>query len=95
MSQTPHLELRAVRRELPSGGRSLTILEDIDLTIAHGEFVAFLGPSGSGKSTLLALMAGLDRPSDGEILLDGRAIQDLSEDALARLRRREIGRAHV
>lgn len=91
MSQTPHLELRAVRRELPSGGRSLTILEDIDLTIAHGEFVAFLGPSGSGKSTLLALMAGLDRPSDGEILLDGRAIQDLSEDALARLRRREIG----
>ncbi len=91
MPQTPHLELRSVRRELPSGGRSLTILEDVDLTITHGEFVAFLGPSGSGKSTLLALMAGLDRPSGGKILLDGKEIQDLSEDALARLRRREIG----
>jgi putative ABC transport system ATP-binding protein len=50
-----------------------------------------LGPSGSGKSTLLALMAGLDRPSEGEVLLDGRPIQDLSEDDLALLRRRTIG----
>jgi len=50
-----------------------------------------LGPSGSGKSTLLALMAGLDRPSEGEVILDGRPIQDLSEDDLALLRRRTIG----
>jgi len=50
-----------------------------------------LGPSGSGKSTLLALMAGLDRPSEGEVILDGRPIQDLSEDELALLRRRMIG----
>ena len=50
-----------------------------------------LGPSGSGKSTLLALMAGLDRPSEGEVVLDGRPIQDLSEDDLALLRRRTIG----
>ncbi|MCB1032958.1 MAG: ABC transporter ATP-binding protein [Acidobacteria bacterium] len=91
MAPTPHLELRDIHRRLPSGGRILTILEGIDLTVEHGEFVAFLGPSGSGKSTLLALMAGLDRPSSGQILLDGRAIQDLSEDQLARLRRREIG----
>jgi putative ABC transport system ATP-binding protein len=69
----------------------LTIVDRIDLSIAPGEFVAVLGPSGSGKSTLLALMAGLDRPSEGEVVLDGRPIQDLSEDDLALLRRRTIG----
>ncbi len=69
----------------------LTILDAIDLEIAAGESVAILGPSGSGKSTLLALMAGLDRPTEGEVLLDGEAIQDLSEDQLARLRRRKVG----
>lgn len=87
----PHLELRGLTRRLPSGGRQLTILDGVDLTIARGEMVAILGPSGSGKSTLLALMAGLDRPSSGEVLIDGRAIQDLSEDALALLRRHEVG----
>jgi putative ABC transport system ATP-binding protein len=66
-------------------------VDRIDLSIVAGEFVAVLGPSGSGKSTLLALMAGLDRPSEGEVLLDGRPIQDLSEDDLALVRRRMIG----
>ena len=66
-------------------------MDRIDLSIPAGEFVAILGPSGSGKSTLLALMAGLDRPSEGEVMLDGRPIQDLSEDDLALLRRRMIG----
>ena len=69
----------------------LTILDRIDLAIGAGEFLAVLGPSGSGKSTLLALMAGLDRPTAGEVRLDGRPIQDMSEDALALLRRRTIG----
>jgi len=78
-------------RRLPSGDRTLTILDHVDLRIEAQEFVAILGPSGSGKSTLLALMAGLDRPTEGEVLLDGRPIQDLSEDALARLRRRHVG----
>ncbi|MBI5017045.1 MAG: ABC transporter ATP-binding protein [Deltaproteobacteria bacterium] len=85
------MELRGLTKRLPSGGRLLTILDRIDLTVAAGEFVAVLGPSGSGKSTLLALMAGLDRPTEGEVLLDGEPIQDLSEDALAQLRRRRIG----
>jgi putative ABC transport system ATP-binding protein len=87
----PRIQLRALTRRLPSGGRQLTIVDRIDLSISPGEFVAVLGPSGSGKSTLLALMAGLDRPSEGEVLLDGRPIQDLSEDDLALLRRRTIG----
>ncbi len=88
---TPCIEIRRLSHRLPSGGRMLTILDSIDLAIATAESVAILGPSGSGKSTLLALMAGLDRPTEGEVLLDGVAIQDLSEDALARLRRRKVG----
>jgi len=69
----------------------LTILDAVDLAVATGEFVAVLGPSGSGKSTLLGLAAGLDRPTSGQVRIDGAEIQDLSEDALARLRRHKIG----
>jgi putative ABC transport system ATP-binding protein len=69
----------------------LRILDVIDLQVRRGEFLAVLGPSGSGKSTLLALMAGLDRPSAGEIVVDGEAIDRLSEDRLALLRRHKIG----
>ncbi len=91
MIKTPRIALRRLTHRLPSGNRVLTILDAIELEIAAGESVAILGPSGSGKSTLLALMAGLDRPTEGEVLLDGEAIQDLSEDRLARLRRRKVG----
>ncbi|MCP4657052.1 MAG: ABC transporter ATP-binding protein [bacterium] len=91
MSPIPCIAVHRMSKRLPSGGRMLTILEDIDLSIPAGESVAILGPSGSGKSTLLALMAGLDRPSEGEILLDGTPIHDLSEDELALLRRRKVG----
>jgi len=87
----PRIELRHLTRRLPSGDRVLTILDDVDLAVAPGEFVAVLGPSGSGKSTLLALMAGLDRPTAGEVLIDGAPIHELSEDRLALLRRHTIG----
>ena len=85
------IELRQLTRKLPSGDRELTILDSVDLAIQAGEFTAVLGPSGSGKSTLLALMAGLDRPSSGEVRIDGAPIQAMSEDELALLRRHKIG----
>ncbi len=88
---TPLLELRTVTKELPSGSRMLRILDSVDLSIGAGEFTAILGPSGSGKSTLLGLMAGLDRPTRGEVLLDGAPIHSMTEDELALLRRRNVG----
>jgi putative ABC transport system ATP-binding protein len=88
---TPRIEMRQLTRKLPSGERELTILDHVDIAIDPGEFVAVLGPSGSGKSTLLALMAGLDRPTSGEIRIDGTPIQAMSEDGLALLRRKKIG----
>jgi putative ABC transport system ATP-binding protein len=88
---TPAIELVRLTKRLPSGERMLTILDRVDLEVARGEFVAILGPSGSGKSTLLGLAAGLDRPTEGEVRIEGRAIQGLSEDELARLRRGRIG----
>jgi putative ABC transport system ATP-binding protein len=74
-----------------SGDRPLTILHPMDYSIAPGRFVAIVGPSGSGKSTLLGLLAGLDAPSTGAIVIDGVDITRLSEDALARLRGEKIG----
>jgi putative ABC transport system ATP-binding protein len=89
--EVPRIELIRLTRRLPSGGRELTIVDAVDLTIPAGQFVAVLGPSGSGKSTLLALMAGLDRPTSGEVRIDGQPISGLSEDELALLRRHQIG----
>jgi putative ABC transport system ATP-binding protein len=85
------IELRGVSKTVTSGDRPLTILHPLDLSIRSGEFVAIVGPSGSGKSTLLGLLAGLDAPSTGEIMVDGVDITKLTEDGLARLRGDKIG----
>jgi putative ABC transport system ATP-binding protein len=85
------LSLRGLTRKLRSGDRDLTVLDNVSLDVQSGEFLAILGRSGSGKSTMLALMAGLDRPTSGEVLFEGKPIHGLSEDALAILRRDKIG----
>lgn len=85
------IEFRDVSKTVKSGGRPLTILDSLNLVIPSGQSLAVVGPSGSGKSTLLGLLAGLDMPTTGEILVNGEDITKLSEDNLARLRSNTIG----
>jgi len=85
------IELREVSKTVMSGSEPLTILQPITLQIPKGQFVAIVGPSGSGKSTLLGLVAGLDSPTTGHVVIDGVDITTLGEDALAKLRGEKIG----
>jgi putative ABC transport system ATP-binding protein len=85
------IELHQVSKTVPSGDAMLTILHPLDLAIASGQVAAITGPSGSGKSTLLGLLAGLDAPSTGRIVIDGAEITAMTEDELARFRGTRIG----
>ena len=78
-------------KHVTSNDTRLTILQDLQLRVEPGETIAIVGTSGSGKSTLLSLLAGLDNPSDGQVLLNGVALNSLNEDARAALRGRDIG----
>lgn len=82
---------RNLTKEFDSGAHHLTVLRDVTFEIAQGEFIAVVGPSGSGKTTLLGLLAGLDTPTRGQVILDGTDITNLSEDARARLRGEKVG----
>ncbi len=85
------IELRGVSKTVRSGDHQLTILHPVDVVVPSGQRLAIVGPSGSGKSTLLGLIAGLDAPTTGAVLIDGIDITVLSEDQLARLRGQNIG----
>ncbi len=88
---SPMIELRGVSKTVQSGDRALTILHPLDLSVPAGQSLSIVGPSGSGKSTLLGLIAGLDTPSTGKVLIGGTEITALDEDQLARLRGARIG----
>src|SRR5687767_5399353 len=87
----PVVSARGLAKTYETGGATIDALRAVDLTIAPGEFVAVMGPSGCGKSTLLHLLGGLDRPSSGELLLNGERVDGLSETKWAVLRRRHVG----
>ncbi len=80
-----------LRKTYQMGRQKVHALDGVDLSVAPNTFHAVMGPSGSGKSTLLYLLGGLDRPTDGQIVVDGQSISALDENALARYRRRAIG----
>ncbi|HUF03841.1 MAG TPA: ABC transporter ATP-binding protein [Aridibacter sp.] len=85
------IDLSNVSKVVRSGSEDLRILDDVSVTIPDGQFVAVTGASGSGKSTLLGLIAGLDAPTSGCIVVDGEEITEMSEDDLAETRSRKIG----
>ena len=87
----PLLELRGVGKRYRMGETDVDALRGVDLAIARNEYVAFIGPSGSGKTTLMNIVGCLDRPSSGSYLLNGQRVADLDDNALARIRNREIG----
>ena len=87
----PILEARDVTRRYRVGGGDVDAVRGVSLTVEAGEFVALMGPSGSGKSTLLHLLGGLDRPTSGDVVLDGELVSRLSDDAATKLRREKTG----
>lgn len=85
------LETRGLKKYYGEGENLVKALDGVDLKVEQGEFVSVVGTSGSGKSTLLHMLGGLDHPTEGRILIDGKDISSLKEDALAIFRRRKIG----
>ncbi len=85
------IRISGLNKSLHGGGHQVDIINGIDLTVPDGQFIVVTGPSGSGKTTLLSLMAGLDAPTSGTILIDGQDITKLNEDELAELRGERFG----
>jgi putative ABC transport system ATP-binding protein len=88
---SPIIQVQSLKRSIDTGTHRVDILRGIDFEIPAGEFVAIMGASGSGKSTLLGLLAGLDSPTSGEIILDGVNITRLEEDEMAKVRGQKLG----
>ena len=90
-AQPEIIQAREVTRALPLGNAQVQVLRGVSFTISRGAWVAITGPSGSGKSTLLGILAGLDTPSSGQVIVDGVDITDMEEGRLARFRSDKIG----
>ncbi len=91
LTDGPVLTIQGVRKTFEAENAPVRALRGLDFALGRGEFVAVMGPSGCGKSTMLNLVAGLDTVDEGEIDLDGDQVHEMSEDELARMRRRHIG----
>jgi putative ABC transport system ATP-binding protein len=87
----PILEARGLTRRYPMPGETVEAVRGVSLRVTAGEFVALMGPSGSGKSTLLQLLGGLDRPTSGQVILEGEIISELGDRQATRLRREKTG----
>jgi putative ABC transport system ATP-binding protein len=85
------IDLRRLVKNYKTGGGEVRVLKEINLAIGPGEFVSVMGPSGSGKSTLINMITGIDRPTGGEVLVEGQPVHAMTEDQLARWRGRSIG----
>ena len=91
MSESSVLRVEALTKTFPSGGKTLTVIDDVSFTVGEGDTCAIVGPSGSGKTTLLGLCAGLDQPTSGTVELCGRNLTPLDEDERAEVRNRNVG----
>jgi len=87
----PFIQCRQLSKTYYKGSSKITPLEGLDLDVAHGEFLALMGPSGSGKTTLLNMLAGIDQPTSGELLVDGKSLVKLSRSELTHWRARHCG----
>jgi putative ABC transport system ATP-binding protein len=91
VKEQPYVEVASVTKTFPGKGEDVTPLADLSLAIDRGDFVALMGPSGSGKTTLLHLLAGIDHPTKGRVVVDGTEVSALSPRALARWRNAHVG----
>ncbi|HET7369640.1 MAG TPA: ABC transporter ATP-binding protein [Gammaproteobacteria bacterium] len=88
---TPLVQLKDVVKTYQRGSETVQVLQKLDLDVPRGDFLALMGPSGSGKTTLMNLLGGLDKPTQGEVIIDGQPIHQLSDSALAKWRARHVG----
>ena len=91
MSASPVLRIQSLTKTFPSGGRTLTVIDDVSFLVHEGDTCAIVGPSGSGKTTLLGLCAGLDQPTSGTVELCGVDLSPLDEDKRAEVRNQHVG----
>lgn len=91
MATEPIMQIRDVTKSFTRGSESITVLRNLNLSVAEGEFLGIMGPSGSGKTTLLNLIAGLDQPNRGEVWIGGQCVSRMTEAQLASWRTRNIG----